>query len=42
MRFVQKENVDIKLQGRKGRVVRTSPESGETWPEDKKIKVFVE
>ncbi len=42
MRFVQKENIDIKLQGRKGRVVRTTPEAGETWPEDKKIKVFIE
>lgn len=43
LRFVQKENVDLKLIGRKGRVVKTSPTAGEGWTDEgKKIKVYLE
>lgn len=42
LRYVQKENVDLKLIGRKGRVVKTTPTAGEGWSEGKEIKVYLE
>ncbi len=42
LRYVQKEHVDLKLVGRKGRVVKTSPSPGEGWTENKEIKVYLE
>lgn len=42
LRYTQKESVDLKLVGRKGRVVKTSPIAGETWTEHKEMKVYLE
>lgn len=42
MRFIQSHEVDAKVIGRRGRVVRTTPAAGEEWPEDKKIRVWIE
>jgi cell division protein FtsI (penicillin-binding protein 3) len=42
VRFLQNKDVDATIKGRKGRVVRTTPSEGQEWPEDKKIKIYME
>ena len=42
LRFLRDKDIDAKIVGRKGHVVRTTPSEGQEWPEDKKIKIYME
>ncbi|MCB9072899.1 MAG: PASTA domain-containing protein [Bdellovibrionaceae bacterium] len=42
LRFLNDKGVTPQLVGTRGRVVKTKPEQGETWPEDKTLKVYME
>jgi cell division protein FtsI (penicillin-binding protein 3) len=42
VRFLNNKDIDATIRGRKGRVVRTTPSEGQEWPEDKKIKIYME
>lgn len=42
MRFMKAKEIDFKVVGKKGRVVKTAPSEGEAWPSDKPFTVFTE
>jgi cell division protein FtsI (penicillin-binding protein 3) len=42
LRYLNEKGVEPQLVGTKGRVVKTKPAEGEEWPEDKKLKVYME
>ncbi len=37
-----RDDINMKIIGQKGRVVRTTPSAGQEWPEDKAIRVYIE
>lgn len=42
VRFLHNKDIDAKVIGSKGRVVRTTPSEGQEWPEDKKIRIYMQ
>lgn len=42
LKYLNQKGFEPKLVGTRGRVVKTSPQVGEMWPDDKKIKVYME
>jgi len=42
LRYMKTNNIDMKITGGKGRVVRTTPSAGQEWPADKALRVYVE